>query len=94
MRRILIALTAVTLAAASAPAANIGVFGSYWDTDDLDDTWGVGARLRIGPPTPLALELRGTYFDDITEDGGPGDVELEAIPADVGLVLDDGFTQA
>lgn len=74
------------LAAGGVSAADLSLYGSYWNTDELDDTLGIGARVR-GGLDPLSLELRGSYFGDLTEDKGIVDVELECVPVDVGLSI-------
>ena len=45
--------------AGPATAAEIGVFGSYWDTADADEAIGFGTKLRFG-----IVELRGEHVDD------------------------------
>jgi len=93
MRKLFIVTTILAVMAGTAGAGDLSVYGSYWSTDELDDTWGAGARVRIGPGTPAWLEVRGTYFDDVTEDRPLFDVELETIPVDAGIglsLLDEG----
>ena len=76
----LLALGAVTPAAALAQSeTSFGVFGSYWDTDDADDAFGIGAKGRFG-----MFELRGTYYEDLTSDSV---IEVEAIPIEAGVAF-------
>lgn len=70
--------------AGPATAAEIGVFGSYWDTADADEAIGFGTKLRFG-----IVELRGTYFQDVTadtEDDEEG-IDVRAIPLEVGFAV-------
>ena len=85
-RRLLVALI-VGLATSMAQAQGLAVFGSYWEPEDGDETFGAGAKLKGGAEL-FFLELRGTYYEDITEDVGPADIELQVIPVDLGLGID------
>ena len=79
---ILCAAAALALAAGPAMAGDFSVYGSYWDTKDADEAIGVGAKARFG-----IVELRGTYFNDVTADTSPEsrDFEVKAIPLEAGL---------
>jgi hypothetical protein len=72
------------LLAGAASGIDLGVFGSYWDTKDADQTYGAGAKLRLG-----FLELRATYYADVTADVDPEELDLEisAIPLEAGITL-------
>lgn len=86
-KTILCAAAALTmLAAPAAKATDFGVFGSYWATEDVDEALGAGAKLRLG----RFVELRGTYFSDVTADTDPErfDFEVSAIPLEAGLRFD------
>ncbi len=86
-KTILCAAAALTiLAAPAAKATDFGVFGSYWSTEDADNALGGGAKLRLG----RFVELRGTYFSDVTADTDPErfDFEVSAIPVEAGLRFD------
>ena len=74
------------LAVPAAKATDFGVFGSYWSTEDADNALGGGAKLRLG----RFVELRGTYFSDVTADTDPErfDFEVSAIPIEAGLRFD------
>lgn len=84
-KAILSAVAALTLLAGPASATDFSVFGSYWDTKDADEALGGGAKLRLG----RFVELRGTYFSDVTADTEPErfDFEVSAIPIEAGLVF-------
>lgn len=86
-KSLLIAAAALALAAGTAgPAAAVDftAFGSYWDTQDADNALGGGVKLRFG-----IVELRGTYFSDVTADTDPErfDFEVQAIPLEAGLAF-------
>jgi opacity protein-like surface antigen len=81
-----VAAALTILAVPAAKATDFGVFGSYWTTEDADDALGAGAKLRLG----RFVELRGTYFSDVTADTDPErfDFEVSAIPLEAGLRFD------
>lgn len=96
MRKTMIWAAAAVLLAATSPAfaSDFAVFGSYHDTEDLEDTVGGGVKAGFGEV--WQLELRGTYLPDLTEDfesfaddpgDDPGDFtnDIEAIVLDVGV---------
>jgi hypothetical protein len=69
MKKLLLAAAAVAaLVAAPANAADFSVFGSYWDTDVAGDTAGGGINLGIPLGEVVGLELRATYFEELTDD--------------------------
>jgi hypothetical protein len=92
---------ALLLPASSALASGLSIYGSYWDTDALDDTAGAGVKFSIPLGQTLNLDLRGTYYepfdrdalqdeiDDLFDDDNPDreifDSEIEIIPLEVGL---------
>lgn len=92
MRKSLVTIVSITLLALTAPAqaGELGLFGSYWNTDELDDTAGAGIKYAIGD-NALRLELRGSYYPDLTADAGEviqgqtGDFELEAVVPEAGF---------
>lgn len=90
MKRISWLIGALALAAAPARAGDLALFGSYWSTDQAGDTFGGGARLGLSFAPWLVLDLRGTYFADVTDDRGNRDLELSAVPLDAGLRLQFG----
>lgn len=90
------------LAGGPAFAGDFAVFGSYLDTEDLEETVGGGVKAGFGDA--LQLELRATYLPDLTEDfesfvDDPGDDpgrftnDIEAIPLDVGVKYSFGYDQ-
>ena len=71
-----VAMPAVGLAQSE---STVGVYGSWWDTDEADDAFGIGAKGRLG-----MFELRGTYYEDLTSNSI---VEVEAMPIDAGVAF-------
>ena len=96
MRKTLILAAAAAFLFGTGPAwaGNFSLFGSWLDTDDLDESvgGGVATSFALGMEA-LELELRATYFPDLTENLGdfiddPGfdrENDIEAIPLDIGL---------
>lgn len=97
MRRIVLTSMVTLLLAAAVPAtaSELALFGSYWKTEDFDETAGGGLRIGFGSGV-VQFELRGTYYPDLTEDlnelldtdDSPlDDFELKAIPAEAGILI-------
>jgi outer membrane protein W len=83
---ILCAMAALSLLAAPAKAADIGVFGSYWDTRDADQGYGPGVKIDFA----RFLEVRASYFSDVTSDNPfplRNDFKIRVVPLEAGLVF-------
>lgn len=91
-KTILFAAAALALIAGPAAATDFSLYGAYWNTQDLDEALGAGAKLRLG----RFVELRGTYFSDVTADTDPErfDFEVSAIPLEAGLRFDFGDSES
>jgi hypothetical protein len=98
VKRILGVLAVVALFGVfSTPAeAQFKIYGSYWNTSDVDETFGGG--LGFGIPfgeSGLSLDLAGTYYQELDDDpvdnlfdddeGVFQEEGLEIIPFDVGI---------
>lgn len=59
---------ALLLPASGALASGLSIYGSYWDTDALDDTAGAGVKFSIPLGQTLNLDLRGTYYEPFDRD--------------------------
>lgn len=83
-KAILCGVAVLALSALPARATDFAVTGSYWDTQDADQALGIGGRLRFG-----IVDLRATYFSDVTADTDPEsrDFEISAIPLEAGLAF-------
>lgn len=81
---IAIAFFGLGFGAVAANATDLGLHGAYWKTDQADRTFGFGAKLRFS-----FVELRGTYFDDVTADVEPesADFEIKAYPLEAGIFI-------
>jgi hypothetical protein len=90
------ALLLLTGGAGSAAAADLAVFGSYWNTDDLEDSLGGGLNLMLGDG-PVRFDLRAAHFPDLTRDAQdivdpgdddfPGSLDVKATPLGVGVAF-------
>lgn len=88
-----------TLCPPAAHAGSFALYGAYWETDELAESAGVGARLGFSFAGDVArIDLRGSYFPDLTEDfstliedrRATGALEIEAIPLEAGIALNFG----
>lgn len=86
MRKHLWLFALVALLAASPAAADnsFGLFGTFYDTEDVDSSAGGGIRTRLG-----WLDLRASFLNDLTRDTSPErlDFELQAVPLEAGLAF-------
>jgi hypothetical protein len=83
---ILCATSALALLAVPAKAADLGVFGSYWDTKDVAGGYGGGVKLDFA----RFIELRATYFGDVNSNTPFADnnrFKIRAAPLEAGLVF-------
>lgn len=62
------AICIAALAPASTRAADLSLFGSFWDTDVAGDAAGGGFGLGFPLNEVFAIELRGTYFEELSDD--------------------------
>lgn len=91
MRRLTLAAI-LLLVATPTWAGDLGLFGSYWDTDELGDTAGAGVKYALGD-AGLRFELRGSFYPDLSRDlggliaGEDGDLEVEAIVPEAGITF-------
>ncbi len=106
MRKTLSSVVAVValLAASTSPAAAVdfGIFGSYWDSDDVGSALGLGGRIWVDINDDLDFEVSAQWlegFDDnptlleptpLTTFLFRAMVEVDAIPVDLGLTYSFG----
>lgn len=94
-------LLILVCASPAAMASGFSVFGSYWDTSDVEETFGGGIGLGIPfGETGLGLHARATYYQELTDEPldnlfDEDDDEdffaedsLEVLPVDVGLTYE------
>ncbi len=98
MHRRFFAVFAAALLAAAAPAlaGSFALNGSYWDTSDLDDTF--GGQIALGIPlrqSMVDLDVRAGYYEELTDEPFEALLEepdpvfeeesMRVIPAELGL---------
>jgi hypothetical protein len=86
MRKWIIAGVVLLMSFASARAGGLALYGSYWSPDELDAGFGGGAKAGFDLADMLELELRGTYFPEMSEDTGRH-ADFEIVAAEAGLRL-------
>lgn len=85
MKRLLVVLGLSVLTAAPSFAGGVGVFGAWWDTDDVDEEAGLGLELDIPMSPRVDLQLRGAYYDQLATEINGRPVTIEAAPLDLGV---------
>ena len=78
-------LVAGVLLSAPVWAGNVGVYGSYWDSSQADDSAGGGAKIGFPLSKFLELEFRGTYYPDLVTEVIGQRIEVKATALDSGL---------
>ena len=96
-KKIILPMVALSLFAAGATHAgsSFAVGGSYWDTEDADESAGGGIQFAFQMTPLLDFETRASYFRELSDepldqlfDGdSPFDTGLRAIPVEIGLRL-------
>jgi hypothetical protein len=82
--------------ASMAGATDFKLYGSYWNTNDVDDAFGggIGFSFPLGA-SPLSIALGGTYYQELNDDPAEAlfdddegvfqEESLEVLPFDAGL---------
>jgi hypothetical protein len=86
MKRMLAVFAILALGTGAVWANGVGVLSSYWTPADADGGFGWGGKLQVDFGKYVGLELRGTYFADMSEDLGPVNLDLEVIPIEADLI--------
>ena len=90
-RSVVLVAGSLFLLSIPAQAGGLGLYGAYWSPKDVDAGYGGGAKIRMDLTSALGLEVRGTFFSDLSDDVQSGgttiNYDLEAIPAELGFVL-------
>jgi hypothetical protein len=96
MRKVLGIMAVLCVFASTAGASDFKLYGSYWDTADVDNTFGggLGFSIPLGA-SPLAISLAGTYYKELSDEpvsnlfdedeGFFKEDSLEVLPVDLGL---------
>lgn len=87
MKKLLALMAVLALGTAAAFGNGLAVYGSYWDTKDAEGGPGAGAKVQIDLGDFVALEARGGYFPDLSDDIGDLDLDLQVIPIEVAALL-------
>lgn len=66
-------------------AGSAGVYGSYWDAKEADDSPGGGAKIGFPLAKVLEVEFRATYYPNLVTDVIGQRIEVKATPLDGGL---------
>jgi hypothetical protein len=86
-------IAAAALAGTSAQAGSFDLYGSHWNTDEADQSFGGGVTWASGSRAPLALELRAGYYEELSnepldnlfDDDPVFEEGVQAIPVEAGL---------
>jgi len=85
LKRLGMVVAILALVSAPTQAGSFGVYGSFWSSDDADDSWGAGALVGFDFTKWVELEFHGTYYPDFGTEVSTQDIEVKAIPVDGGL---------
>ena len=73
-------------------AGGPGAYITYIDTDDLDESYGIGAKLDINITENLLVHARTAFYDTLGQDipfrASTLSADLEIVPVEVGVALD------
>lgn len=85
----LVSLIALLLSFTTLPclAGGFGIFASHMDTSDLDNSVGFGGRLQVDLSKQALLDISVAYHDGLDDTIAGEDVELELLPAEIGLLF-------
>ncbi|HKI03882.1 MAG TPA: outer membrane beta-barrel protein [Thermoanaerobaculia bacterium] len=69
MKRVLGIVAVMFVLASAAGAADFKLYGSYWNTADVEETFGggIGVGIPLGA-SPLSLSLAATYYQELDDD--------------------------
>ena len=84
-KRTVTALAAGMLFSIPVWAGSFGVYGSYWNSDQADNSAGGGGRIGFAFAKFLELDFHGTYYPSFTTDVNGQSVDVKAKPVDGGL---------
>ncbi|HEV8376004.1 MAG TPA: outer membrane beta-barrel protein [Candidatus Polarisedimenticolia bacterium] len=84
-KKLIVCCALTTLCSVPSWAGSFGVYGSFWDADEADKSFGAGARVGFDFVKFLELEFHATYFPDFETETVFGTVDIRAIPVDGGL---------
>jgi hypothetical protein len=79
MKRLLTVLAILVLGTCGAWASGIGVLSEYWSTADADNGFGWGGKINLDVNKYVALEIRGSYFPDLSKEDAGENFDLSVI---------------
>ncbi|MGH9382646.1 MAG: outer membrane beta-barrel protein [Thermoanaerobaculia bacterium] len=85
MKRVAMVLGMSLVVAVPSFAGGIGIFGAWWDSDEVDEDVGLGLELDIPVSPRVDLQLRGAHYDQLEADMNGFPVVVEAAPLDLGV---------
>ena len=85
MKRLCFITSVLSLTLATSFAGGLGIFGSYWSTEDADESFGFGGKATIGNGDAMNLDLRGTYYFDVSDDKDAANIDMKVVPLEIGL---------
>jgi opacity protein-like surface antigen len=72
-------------------AGGPSIYGTLIDTEDLDESYGIGAKVDLDITQRLAIQVRSAFYDtlgkDITLGRNELQTDLEIVPVEAGLTL-------
>jgi hypothetical protein len=86
MKRMAAVLAILALGTCGAWASGIGLLSEYWSPADLDSGFGWGGKIKFDIGSYVALEVRGSYFPDLTRDEDMSDIDVTVIRNEVDLI--------
>src|SRR2546428_13400487 len=81
-KKIVTGLATVLFVSAPARAGSFGVYGSYWNSDQADSSFGGGGKVGVTFVKFLELECHGIYHPSFTARGSGLAVDVKANPVD------------
>src|SRR3989442_6595572 len=85
LKRAILGLAALACFSVPASAGSFGFYGSYWDSDQADSSWGGAARMGFSFVKFLELEFHGTEYPRFKSEVGLQNIDVKALPVDGGL---------
>ena len=84
-KKLIFCFALVSLCAVPSWAGSFGVYGSYWDADEADKSFGAGVRVGFDFVKFLELEFHATHYPDFETRTIFADFDIKATPVDAGL---------
>jgi opacity protein-like surface antigen len=87
--RWMLAMAAMAMLATTVMANGLGLYGSYWKPEDMENAWGAGAKMQVEVVPSIYVEARAGYFheieaEDVEDEGAP---KLNVVPLELAGIL-------